>query len=86
MGQLGIIRNSFSLIVLLFLFACVNEQNTQLPTVTKKNNEKKVEVPTFNTDSAYFFVEQQVLFGPRSPNSLAPKKCGDYLVSKLEEI
>mgnify|MGYP001479259417 CR=1 FL=1 len=85
MGQLGIIKNSFSLIVLLFLFACVNEQNTQLPTVTKKNNEKKVEVPIFNTDSAYFFVEQQVLFGPRSPNSLAHKKCGDYLVSKLEE-
>ena len=85
MGQLGIIKNSFSLIVLLFLFACVNEKNTQLPTVTKKNNEKKVEVPTFNTDSAYFFVEQQVLFGPRSPNSLAHKKCGDYLVSKLEE-
>ena len=85
MDQLGIIRNSFFLIVLLFLFACVNEQNTQLPTVTKKNNEKKVEVPTFNTDSAYFFVEQQVLFGPRNPNSQAHKKCGNYLVSKLEE-
>ena len=85
MGQLGITRNSFYLIVLLFLFACVNEKNTQPPTVTKKNNEKKVDTPTFNTDSAYFFVEQQVLFGPRSPNSPAHKKCGDYLVAKLEE-
>ena len=40
--------------------------------------------PLFDADSAYFFVEKQVSFGPRVPNSVAHIACGDYLVSKLE--
>ena len=81
----GIIRNSFYLIILLFLFACTKNKKNQNPTVNNKKIEKKVDAPNFNADSAYFFVEQQVLFGPRNPNSQAHKKCGNYLVSKLEE-
>tara|TARA_S200000501_G_scaffold367501_1_gene403909 strand:+ start:747 stop:1736 length:990 start_codon:yes stop_codon:yes gene_type:complete len=81
----GIIRNSFYLIILLFLFACTKNQKNQKPTVNNEKVEKKVDVPNFNADSAYFFVEQQVLFGPRAPNSQAHKKCGNYLVAKLEE-
>lgn len=42
--------------------------------------------PEFNADSAYFFVEKQVDFGPRVPGSLAHKSCGDYLVAKLAEF
>ena len=74
----GIIRNSFYLIILLFLFACTKNKKNQNPTVNNKKIEKKVDAPNFNADSAYFFVEQQVLFGPRNPNSQAHKKCGNY--------
>lgn len=42
-----------------------------------------VPVPVFNADSAYNFVEAQVAFGPRVPNSNGHKACGDYLESKL---
>ena len=62
----GIIRNSFYILVLLFLFACENNKKNQTPVVKKEITEKKVDIPTFNADSAYFFVEEQVLFGPRS--------------------
>ena len=45
-----------------------------------------VEVPSFNADSAYKFVQEQVNFGPRVPNTPAHQACGDYLVSQLERL
>lgn len=38
----------------------------------------------FSADSAYQYTVSQVEFGPRVLNTEAHKKCGDYLVSKLE--
>lgn len=38
---------------------------------------------SFNSDSAYRFVAEQVAFGPRNPNSEGHKACGNYLVDKL---
>ncbi len=40
--------------------------------------------PNFNADSAYSFIEQQVNFGARTPNSPAHEKCADYLINKLK--
>jgi hypothetical protein len=42
-------------------------------------------VPIFNADSAYNFVEKQVAFGPRVPNSDAHRACADYLAGKFKE-
>lgn len=39
--------------------------------------------PTFEADSAYAYVANQVSFGPRVPNSKAHKQCGDYLAAEL---
>ncbi len=39
--------------------------------------------PEFNADSAYAQIARQVSFGPRVPNTVAHKACGDYLVSEL---
>lgn len=46
---------------------------------------KLAATPTFNADSAYYFVEKQVKFGPRIPNTAAHVKCGDYLVATLKK-
>lgn len=43
------------------------------------------EVPPFDSDSAYNFIEEQVNFGPRVPNSEAHLQAKDYLVSELEK-
>jgi len=43
-----------------------------------------VEVPKFNADSAYAFVQRQVDFGSRIPNSEAHKKTGEYLEKQLK--
>jgi predicted small lipoprotein YifL len=39
----------------------------------------------FNSDSAYTFVNKQMLFGTRVPNSKEHKACGDYLISQLKQ-
>lgn len=45
-----------------------------------------VNVPFFNSDSAYNFIKAQVDFGSRVPNSDAHKKCADYLITKLKSF
>jgi hypothetical protein len=42
--------------------------------------------PVFNKDSAYAFVEHQVQFGPRVPNTEAHRACARYLANKLEQF
>ena len=55
----------------------------------KKNEAESpnriVNVPLFNGDSAYFFVERQVKFGPRVPNTKAHQVAGDYFVSRFKK-
>lgn len=47
--------------------------------------EKGREVPEFSADSAYHFVQHQVNFGPRNPNSEGHKNTKNYLMGKLRE-
>lgn len=54
------------------------------PKVKKKIVQvKTVEVPSFNADSAYNFIADQVAFGPRVPNTKGHIACGDFLIEKL---
>lgn len=43
-------------------------------------------IDRFDADSAYAFVEHQVAFGPRVPNTMAHKACGVYLESELKRM
>ncbi len=38
----------------------------------------------FNADSAYRFIQEQLAFGARVPNTKAHRQAGDYIVSKLK--
>lgn len=50
-----------------------------------KNNEQQSfkQAPEFNSDSAYYFIEKQVSFGPRVPNSKEHAECAEWLKNKL---
>lgn len=50
-----------------------------------RNARKATTVPSFNSDSAYYFIEKQVSFGPRVPNTGEHKLCGEYLANRLRE-
>lgn len=62
------------------LLACSNEPELKKNTIPKG----KIEVPKFNADSAYYFVEKQVSFGPRVISSNAWKKCAIWLEEKMK--
>ena len=68
------------LIFLTTIISCNSKQEK----VTIKKSKVRIEVPNFNSDSAYFFVEQQVNFGPRVISSKAWDNCSKYLTNKLE--
>jgi glutaminyl-peptide cyclotransferase len=54
------------------------------PRVGDEPAQPRVQAPVFNADSAYAFIEKQVNFGPRVPNSRAHTQTAEWLVSKLE--
>ncbi len=78
--------NKFFLFLFLafFLFACKNQ--TEEKTTQASTEMVLQKTPVFNPDSAYSFVEKQVSFGARVPNTLPHQKCGDFLVQKLKEM
>lgn len=53
------------------------EEKTQQP------ETETIKVPSFDADSAYKFVEKQVAFGPRVPETKAHLDCKNWLVSEL---
>jgi hypothetical protein len=53
-----------------------SESNTKAKTFT---------AAAFNADSAWYFVNEQVRFGPRVPNSRAHAKCADWLEKTLKK-
>ncbi|MEX2603023.1 MAG: M28 family peptidase [Gracilimonas sp.] len=65
---------------LIFLWGCSDSDKPGL-----KFSEKGREVPAFSADSAYQFVQQQVDFGPRVPNTEAHKKAMAYFENKFRE-
>jgi hypothetical protein len=76
----SLISKSFLFISLLVIISC----NTP-PPKEKAAEEKQAEiaVPSFNADSAYTFVKNQVDFGPRVCNTSAHSKCAVFLEAKL---
>lgn len=65
-----------SLLILLAV-ACNNGGEKKTPDQPKAE-EPKVNVPAFNVDSAFSYIEKQVAFGPRVPNSKAQEACANY--------
>ena len=43
-------------------------------------------IPEFNADSAYAYIERQLVFGPRVPNTPAHSACADYLIEQMQQF
>jgi glutaminyl-peptide cyclotransferase len=73
--------------LLLFYVSCSEDTEVKkgeaTPIVIPKSQLELVKTPIFNKDSAYYFIEKQVSFGPRVPNSASHEKCATYLVKTL---
>ncbi|MFC0185289.1 Peptidase family M28 [Pseudarcicella hirudinis] len=78
----------FLLAIFILSGVAVYFKSCQKPSETTEitNTIDLVPAPTFNQDSAYAFIDQQVKFGPRVPNLASHKACGDWLVAKLKQF
>ena len=56
--------------------ACKNQKEFQF------TNKGRL-VPDFSSDSAYFYIQEQVNFGPRVPNTDGHQQTRKYLESKF---
>jgi hypothetical protein len=77
-------KSKFILIVLVLL-VLVNACSPKKKAEDSHKNTRIVEVPRFIADSAYFFVEKQVKFGPRVPNTKAHQEAADYFIDRLKK-
>lgn len=74
-------RWRYSVLFNLLLIGCgVNQENR-----TSERSQDVITTPQFNADSAYNFVERQVAFGPRVPNTKAHENAKDYFVSQFKK-
>ena len=72
----------FYLFLASITLSCSNNSDVK-PLIKEVKTPKWIKVDDFNSDSAYNFISKQVSFGPRVPNTINHKKCGDWIVNKL---
>jgi Zn-dependent M28 family amino/carboxypeptidase len=73
------------LFAITILPACGGPSGQQTKT-TNPSTESQLVIPDFLADSAYHYVETQVKFGPRVPNTPEHLACANYLSETLERF
>lgn len=73
-------------IITSFITSCGSSKNKNISENGQEAPASLVQAPAFNADSAYCYIERQVAFGPRVPNTNAHRACGAYLSGKLKEF
>ena len=72
------------LILCLSFFACNNESNQTPSEIVEKPAAFVAKAPVFNQDSAYFWIQKQVEFGPRVPGTKAHANCAAFIENTLK--
>jgi hypothetical protein len=80
-----LLKNLIISIILLKMLSCGESRKPTDSRPEEKINTASTPIPVFNKDSAYYFVEKQVSFGPRVPNTDTHRACGDWLEQTLGE-
>jgi hypothetical protein len=66
----------------LFLISC-QKSNDEAREIQSTEPAGEVDVPPFSPDSAYYFIERQVGFGPRVPGTTAHRKAAEFFANRL---
>lgn len=82
MVRIGPLSRVFILLLSVFLYSCDEEKKPAKKPVAKQKKQQ-ITRPNFNADSAFSFVQKQVDFGPRVPNTEAHKRTAAYLSKKI---
>jgi Zn-dependent M28 family amino/carboxypeptidase len=78
-------HNALFLLILIISFSsCENGKKAQKnSSQTELKADDSIQIPVFNSDSAFAYVAAQTDFGPRVPNTDAHQKGADYLRNEL---
>ena len=79
------IKNIITIAFAFSMIACSCGNKTAKNPITEIEAYQKVS-PDFNADSAFVYVDKQVAFGYRIPNTKEHVACGDYLVNQLKSF
>ncbi len=69
--------------VLFFIASCNNKGEENQTTQDTTATNPVIDIPAFNVDTTYQFIQTQVDFGPRVPGTKAQKLCAAWLQNKL---
>jgi Zn-dependent M28 family amino/carboxypeptidase len=79
-------RITLFLLGLIIISSCKEEGKNSAKTDTTPIKIERIITPLFNQDSAYQYIQNQIDFGPRVPNSAAHLACASWLDSKLQSF
>ncbi len=79
----GVKRFAGLFLLLGISFSCQNNDSSSSNRKTETENKPEIIVPDFSADSAYSFIEKQLAFGPRVPNTAAHEACAKWMEEKL---
>jgi len=73
---------------LVLLTACPRPgvQDASPPHEDKSLEAEATQVPDFNADSAFYYIERQVAFGPRVPNMASHRRAAEWLTQTLKRF
>jgi hypothetical protein len=73
-----------AILICLSLFSCNNENSQTTTETIQKPIAFVAKAPSFNEDSAYYWVQKQVAFGPRVPGTKAHASCANFIEKTLK--
>ncbi|WP_460951985.1 M28 family peptidase [Spirosoma daeguense] len=76
----------FFLVALALTIGSCKEKPKQGDATQTTEQKATATAPAFNADSAYAYIDRQVKFGPRVPNTPAHVQTGNYLAAKLKQF
>lgn len=82
-NHLSLKRLPILLSIIVCFYSCKSKDSSEQ--TAEQTATALVKSADFNADSAFQFVQKQVNFGPRVPNSAPHRACGDYLVATLKK-
>lgn len=72
------------LVILIPVLMSSSCQTKKEDTTTETVSTTTISKPSFSSDSAYYFIQQQLEFGARVPGTAAQQKCAAYFERKLK--
>ncbi|MEL6632072.1 MAG: M28 family peptidase [Bacteroidota bacterium] len=76
-----------NILFFLLIAVCMTACDSPGPSQKEKTVDRSlIKVPDFQADSAYAYIEKQLSFGPRVPNTQAHAACAEWLQDKFQSL